>query len=210
MNRLRYPWGFPSLMLVIAWVLTACGGQATLAAQPTQAPILSSATTTSLPPTTPPRTEAPEPTSPTPAPTVTPAPSATTAATVAPVTIHLECAVGQPWSQTRDGVTLAMCFDPRPPPLGARANFEAMLTDAAGQPITDATVELVLVGGMAGMEGEHDEDFDVELDNQGSGRYAIEAAVGPSDLVLTGISVRVHSGGQSWSFAATEADLRAP
>ncbi len=103
-----------------------------------------------------------------------------------------------------------MCFDPYPPQLGSPATYEAMITDAAGQPVADATVELTLVGGMAGMEGEHDEDFAVQLDSQGSGWYVVQATVGPSDLVLTEVRIEVLSGGQSWSFSASVNELRAP
>lgn len=124
--------------------------------------------------------------------------------------ILLECKVGEPWSQTREGVTLAMCFDPYPPQLGAEGTYEAMITDAAGQPVADAVVELTVVGGMADMEGEHDEDFVVQLDSQGAGRYSVQARVGPSDLVLTGVRIRVLSGPQLLSFSVSADELLAP
>ena len=103
-----------------------------------------------------------------------------------------------------------MCFDPYPPQLGIPVTYEAMIADAAGQPVADATVELTLVGGMAGMEGEHDEDFAVQLDSQGSGRYTVQATVGSSDLALTEVIIKVASGRQSWSFSVSADELRAP
>jgi hypothetical protein len=132
-------------------------------------------------------------------PTTAPSPAA---ATIAPAPMPaLDCKAGEPWLQTREGLTLAMCFDPYPPQLGSPGAYEAMIVDAAGQPVADASVELTLVGGMGGMEGEHDEDFTVQLVDQGAGRYAAQATVGPSDLVLTGVSIEVFSGRQSWSFS---------
>lgn len=130
-------------------------------------------------------------------------PRAAATATAPPAVTSLECKAGEPWSQTQAGLTLVMCFDPYPPQLGSPATYEAMLTDAAGQPIDDATVKLTLVG-------EHDEDFAVQLDSQGSGWYLVRATVGPSDLGLTGVGIEVRSEGQSWSFSVSADELRAP
>jgi hypothetical protein len=140
-----------------------------------------------------------------PSPTTAPGPVATPAAP-APMPA-LDCKAGEPWSQTREGLTLAMCFDPYPPQLGSSGAYEAMIVDATGQPVADASVELTLVGGMGGMEGEHDEDFTVRLIDQGAGRYAAQATVGPSDLVLTGVTIEVLSGRESWSFAVSADEL---
>ncbi len=144
----------------------------------------------------------------TPSPTTTPSVAAATTAS-APIPA-LECKTGEPWLQTREGLTLAMCFDPHPPQLGSPATYEAMIVDAVGQPVADASVELTLVGGMAGMEGEHDEDFAVQLASQGAGRYAAQATVGPSDLALTGVTIEVLSGRQSWSFSISVDELGPP
>jgi len=210
-KRLRHLWLFSGLTLTIALLLTACGGPATPAVQPATVPIITRFPTTSATPAPATDTPAPEVPPPTSSATTLPATAAPTAtATASPVAILLECESGPAWSETREGVTLAMCFDPRPPQLGIPVNFEAMITDATGQQVTDATVELVLVGGMEGMAGEHDEDFAVQLDNQGSGRYAAQDTVRPSDLVLTAMRISVRSGSQSWSFSASETDLRLP
>ncbi len=110
------------------------------------------------------------------------------------------CPAGDPWSQTQGGATLSICFDPHPPKLGTPGRYTALLVNAAGQPMAEAQVELTMVGGMAGMEGEHGEDFTLEMASQGAGLYAAEGPVGPSDLELTGIIVRVRSGGDGWTF----------
>ncbi len=141
----------------------------------------------------------------TPSPITTPGAAATT--TAPPPMPPLECKTGEPWSQTQEGLTLAMCFDPHPPQLGRPVTYEAMIIDAARQPVADASVEMALVGGMAGMEGEHDEDFAVQLASQGAGRYATQATVGPSDLALTGIRIKVLSGRESWSFSISVDEL---
>jgi hypothetical protein len=75
--------------------------------------------------------------------------------------------------------------------------------------VSDATVELTVTGGMAGMEGAHDEDFPLKLANRGSGLYATEAGPGSSELVPTGISLRIQRGGQMWSFALPKDALSA-
>lgn len=210
MKRSRPMWLIASLMLTAAMFLTACGGPTTPATQSSPVPIVTSALTTSVPPTLAPPTDAPTPDVLRPTPSSTPMPRAEATATAPPAVISLECKAGAPWSQTRTGVTLAICFDPYPPQLGSPATFEAMLTDTAGQPIADATVKLTLVGGMAGMEGEHDEEFAVQLGSQGSGWYVVQATVGSSDLVLTGVSIEVRTGGQSWLFSVSADKLRAP
>jgi hypothetical protein len=88
--------------------------------------------------------------------------------------------------------------------------YQAALIDAAGQPVLDATVELTLVGGMGGMEGEHDEDFSVTLESQGAGLYTANGRVGPSDLVLTEVRIVVRQGGQSRTFSIPADDLPPP
>ena len=204
MTRSRPLWLISSLTLTAAVLLTACGGPTT------PVPLVTSAPATSAPPTPAPPTVAPTPDVLRPTPSTTPTPRAAATATAPPAMAPLECKVGEPWSQTREGVTLAMCFDPYPPQLGIPATYEAVITDAAGQPVADAAVELTLVGGMAAMEGEHDEDFVVQLDSQGSGRYSVQARVGPSDLALTGVRINVLSGRQVWSFSVSANELQAP
>lgn len=141
----------------------------------------------------------------TPAPTLAPTPQAS--ATVAPVVVAVECEAGQPWFNTQEELILTLCFNPYPPQLGAPTILEAFLTDAAGQPLADATVELALVGGMAGMLGEHDEEFVQELNSQEPGRHMAQAAVGSADLVLTRVNVTVRSGRQVWSFSISADEL---
>jgi hypothetical protein len=124
--------------------------------------------------------------------------------------VQLDCPAGEPWTDTQPGATLAACFDPSPPRLGERGIFTVRLVDSAGAPIADASITLTLVGGMAGMEGEHDEDFSVDLVGQGDGVYSAESAVGPSDLVLTGVVIRVRRASAEWSFSIRPAELPSP
>lgn len=151
------------------------------------------ATNTAAPPS------APTPVAPTAVPTQAPTLAPPTPAPGADAPL-VECPTGDPWSQTQGGTTLSICFDPHPPKLGTPGRYTVLLIDAAGQPMAEAQVELTMVGGMAGMEGEHDEDFALEMASQGAGLYAAEGPVGPSDLELTGIIVRVRSGGDVWTF----------
>ncbi len=170
--------------LTAVFVLTACAAPA---ATPEPAP----PTATHLHPAT----STPAPTQQLRAtPTVT-AQSITVSASAAPPpapTIEVPCATGAPWYGTQAGVTLYFCVDPRPPALGQPAAFEVVLFDATGQPIADVEVRLTLVGGMAGMLGEHDEDFSVTLARGEPGRYSLAATVGPPDLILTGVIIQVQ------------------
>jgi hypothetical protein len=127
-----------------------------------------------------------------------------------PTAAPLACATSEPWTQSQGGVSLSLCFEPRPPELGQPGRFSALLVDKAGQPISEATLNITLVGGMEGMEGEHDEDFSLELARQGEGLYTAEGTIGPSDLVLTGVALRVRYGNDMWSFSIPASDLAVP
>ena len=92
--------------------------------------------------------------------------------------------------------------------LGSQVLYQVIVIDEAGQPVTNATVGLKVIGGMAGMEGEHDEDFSIQLLHQDAGVYQALDSVGPSDLVLTGIEISVRRNGQSWHFMISSDDLQ--
>jgi hypothetical protein len=127
--------------------------------------------------------------------------------TPAPIpTVEVRCPAGEPWSGTQNGLVLYLCADPRPPALGSSAVIEVFLTDTAGVPVSEAEVTLTLIGGMAGMEGEHDEDFTVDLEAGEAGRYAAAMTVGSPDLMLTGlvISVRHQTATVTFSIAPDE------
>jgi hypothetical protein len=53
---------------------------------------------------------------------------------------------------------------------------------------------------MAGMEGDHDEDFELDLVSQGDGIYSASGSLGASDLVLTGVVIRARHSSGEWSF----------
>lgn len=149
-------------------------------------------------------------TTPAPSPTV-PASSSVAASPASPMTpATLECEATQPWTQTQRGLILSLCFEPYPPRLGVLTAYQAVLIDATGQPVLDAAVELTIVGGMAGMEGEHDEDFSVTLASQGAGLYTAEGRVGPTDLVLTEVRIVIRHGGQLRAFSIPADDLPPP
>ena len=149
-------------------------------------------------------------TRPAPSPTV-PAGSNVTATSASPMTpARLKCEATQQWTQTQRDLTLSLCFEPYPPQLGVLTSYQAVLIDAAGRPVLDATVELTLVGGMAAMEGEHDEDFSVTLASQGAGLYTAEGRVGPTDLVLTEVRIVIRHGGQLQTFSIPADDLPPP
>jgi hypothetical protein len=134
-----------------------------------------------------------------------------TASAVAPVTpAALRCEAAEQWSQTQSDLTLSVCFEPYPPRLGILTTYEAVVVSSAGQPLSDATVELTMVGGMARMEGEHDEDFSVTLESQGAGLYTARARVGPTDLVLTQVRVEIRRDRQLWTFSVFADDLPPP
>ena len=122
----------------------------------------------------------------------------------------LSCEAARQWSQTRGDLTLSMCFEPYPPQLGILTSYEAVLVNSAGQPLSDAEIELTMVGGVASMVGEYDEDFSVALESQGAGLYRAVARVGHDDLVVTGVRVDVQYGEQSWTFSLTADDLPLP
>lgn len=123
-------------------------------------------------------------------------------------TREVHCPAGQPWSGTQGGFALYLCADPQPPELGRPVAIEVTLTDAAGELISEAEVKLTLVGGMGGMEGEHDEDFSVQLEAGEAGRYGAATTIGPPDLVLTGMAITVQHQGRSVTFNITPDELR--
>lgn len=143
--------------------------------------------------------------------TAMPAASTAAASPVPPVTpAALTCEAAEQWTQTQNDLTLSLCFEPHPPRLGVLTTYQAVLIDSSGQPVSDATLELTMVGGMANMEGEHDEDFSVTLASQGAGLYTTEARVGPTDLVLTQIRIEIRRDRQLWSFTASAGELASP
>lgn len=123
-------------------------------------------------------------------------------------TLEVHCPAGEPWSGTQGGFALYVCADPQPPELGRPVAVAVTLTDAAGELISEAEVKLTLVGGMGGMEGEHDEDFSVELEAGEAGRYGAATTIGPPDLVLTGVAITVQHQGRSGTFNITPDELR--
>lgn len=149
-------------------------------------------------------------TRPVPSPTVPASSSVTASPASSMIPATLKCEATQQWTQTQSDLTLSLCFEPYPPRLGVLTTYQAALIDAAGQPVVDATVELTMVGGMGGMEGEHDEDFSVTLASQGAGLYTAEGRVGPTDLVLTEVLVVIRHGGQSRTFSIPADDLSPP
>lgn len=191
---------------VISWIaavvaLTAC-------APPAESPAFTSptaalSTATRLASATSTRTPA---SPPTPAWTTTPLPASPTPQPIP--TLEVQCPAGEPWAGTLDGLTLYLCADPQPPELGRPVVLEVTLADAAGELIAEAEVELTLIGGMAGMEGEHDEDFSAKLAAGEPGRYSATAIIGPPDLVLTGVAITVRHQGRSVTFNITPDELR--
>jgi hypothetical protein len=116
---------------------------------------------------------------------------------------------GQPiqWSETRTDLIVGMSFDPYPPKMGTTTTFKVILTDAAGQPVSDATIELSVTAGMAGMQGEHDDTSNLSLTNQGDGVYATRASVGQSDQLLTGMTFDIQRGEKRWAFVISKDEL---
>jgi len=195
-----------SLILVLLGIIVVagCGGEVTETEMPTSAP----PTAMSASPT-----EAPAVTPTVAAATATGVPALPTEVPAATPTAAAAPATGVPdiyWSQTQAGLTAGMFFDPFPPQLGSLITYGVVLTDAVGQPVSDATVQMTIGGGMAEMEGEHDEEFSLELASQGSGVYMTQATVGPSDLALIGISLSIQQGGQVWSFNISTEELPPP
>lgn len=155
-------------------------------------------------------TAGPTMTSPAPSPTSPAAATATTSVVSLVTPAALRCEAAEQWSQTQDNLTLSLCFEPYPPQLGILTTYEVVLVGSDGQPLLDATVELTMVGGMAGMEGEHDEDFSLTLASQGAGLYTAEARVGPTDLALTQVRVAIKHGRQTWSFSVSAEEFLLP
>ena len=191
---------------VISWIaavaaLAACAPPAGTAA--IAPPTAELSTATRLAPATPTRA----PTSP---PTVAWTPTRPPASpTPRPIpTLEVHCPAGEPWSGTQGGLALYVCADPQPPELGRPVAVEVTLTNAAGELISEAEVKLTLVGGMGGMEGEHDEDFSVELEAGEAGRYRAATTIGPPDLMLTGVAITVLHQGRSVTFNITPDELR--
>ncbi len=112
------------------------------------------------------------------------------------------------WSQTQGGLTVGVFFAPYPLQLGGLTTFRVILTDAAGQPITDATVELVISTGMAGMEGEHDDTVYEKLESQGGGVYVTRTLAGRADQTLTGLSLNIQRGAQIWAVLIRKDELQ--
>ena len=196
----------PAVLALLLWafVVSACGTSAPTA--PTSPPATTAATrgATATPlPVTP---TAPATTAPSAIPTAKPtlAPTATLGVASTPV-----LPPGQTirWSQSARGLTVGLFLNPYPMSMGGSATFGVVLTDATGQPISDATVTLSLSAGMAGMEGEHDESQDIALTNKGSGTYQAVATPGRSDMVFTGMTVNIKRGDQVWTFAISKDDL---
>lgn len=185
--------------IAAAVALAACAPPAGTAAIDTPPAALSTATrlapATPTPTSTDARPGVSTPTAPSASPTPAPIP-----------TIEVRCPAGAPWAGTQNGLVLYLCADPRPPALGSPAVIEVILTDTAGAPVSGAEVTLTLIGGMAGMEGEHDEDFAVDLKAEEAGRYGAAATVGSPDLMLTGlvISVRHQAATVTFSIAPDE------
>ncbi len=149
-------------------------------------------------------------TQPAPSPT-TPAEPTTTDSTGPPVTpAKPTCEAARQWSQTQGDLTLTVCFEPHPPQLGILTAYDAVLVGLDGQPVSDATVELTLIGDMIGMESEYDEAFSVMLESQGAGRYMAQARGGRTDLVVTEVQVEIQHGRQSWTFSVPAGDLPPP
>jgi len=195
-------WRLGSALLVSVYI-TGCGSAATPVSVTGTASLISTAVAPAL-------TAVPIMTESAPPPT-RPAEPTAVESTRPPVTpAVLNCETARQWSQTRGDLTLSMCFEPYPPQLGILTTYEAVLVDSAGQPLSDAEVELTMVGGMGGMEGEHDEDFSVALESLGAGLYTTQERVGPDDLVMTGIRVNVQHSRELWTFSLTADDLPPP
>jgi hypothetical protein len=93
--------------------------------------------------------------------------------------------------------------------MGGTATIGIVLGDSTGQPISDASVSVALSVGMVGMEGEHDEMQDVALAKQGPGVYQARITPGRADMALTGMTLTVKRGDQTWTFAIAKDDLSA-
>ena len=130
-------------LVIIGFLAAGCSPATT----PTSVPATASAVPTAQP------TVEPSPVSTaTAAPTSVPTAEPTMAPTLAPASpiagptaAPLECATGEPWTQSQGGVSLSLCFEPHPPELGQPGRFSALLVDEAGQPIAEATLNMLIV-----------------------------------------------------------------
>lgn len=187
------------LLILLLSIIAACGGGTPTS--PTPQPTL--IPTRSIPTSTPTQVVATPALKPSPTISVSP-----TAVAVQPrVTVTSGQAQSAPWSQTQRGVTASLFFEPTPPQLGSTTNYRVVLADAAGQPITDVIVELNIIGAMPGMEGEHDENYTVNLPSQGNGAYTAQASVGHTNEVLSGMTLFIQRSGQTWLFTISKTDL---
>lgn len=82
-----------------------------------------------------------------------------------------------------------------------------VIMSGSASPVANATVRLLVTGGMSGMEGEHDEEFRVAVPSQTPGLYVVQAALGASDLVTTGITVEIQRDAESWAFVIPADEL---
>jgi hypothetical protein len=117
---------------------------------------------------------------------------------------------GAVWTMTLRGLTLGMFFEPYPPNLGGTTTYRVVIADEAGQLVDDATVDMSVNAGMAGMEGEHDETFEFKLAPQGNGTYLIRSSVSGTTQSLTRLLITVTRGGQVWSFPIAKDELPPP
>lgn len=190
-------------VLVVSAGIAGCGSAAARVSVTVTASVISTATMPVL-------TAAPTTTSPAPSPATPAAPSVTASADPPQTPATSSCEAARRWSQTQGDLTLSMCFEPYPPQLGALTTYEAVVVNSDGQPISDAMVELTMVGGVDRMEGEYDEDFPVTLVSQGAGRYTAQARVGSTGLVLEQLRLEVRHGQQLWTFSLPADDLPPP
>ncbi|MBI5300625.1 MAG: hypothetical protein HY868_00695 [Chloroflexi bacterium] len=199
LRKTRIP-AYVSLFVALAMLVSACGGGVpspqtpSSTAAPTVAPIATSIpallTATSTPRALPTM------------------PVVSTPLAVQPqITVVPRQTTGAHWSDTQGGLTVIVFFDPYPFQFKNSTTIRVVLTDATGQPITDASVELNMTHAVSGMEGEHDETLSVNLENQGRGTYVSRSITGQSDWVTTGIGMNIQRGGQSWSFSISKDEL---
>jgi len=138
-------------LLLVGVVAASCGPAATPVSVTPTANVTPTAAAVPI------LTAGPTMTSPAPSPTSPAAATATTSVVSLVTPAAPSCEAAEQWSQTQGDLTLSVCFEPYPPRLGILTTYEAVLVSSAGQPLSDARVVLTMVGGMAGMEGEHDE-----------------------------------------------------
>ena len=112
------------------------------------------------------------------------------------------------WSESKVDLIVGMSFEPYPIQWGTTSTIKVFLSDSEGRPITDASVELTLIAGMAGMEGEHDEQTTLKLASQGEGVYLVRALMGKSEMALTGMSLSVQKGEKKWESPIAKDELQ--